>query len=318
MSQPSLNTSPYSAILPQNLEGTNVGKIAVVTGAARGIGKAIAESLAKTGADVALLDLDAERQADTKAACEKISVKAYTYACDVTDYARCEEVFKQINKDLGAINVLVNNAGRNNRRPMSMESFPEFWAGVELNFKGAMIWSWLVLPDMRQKNQGCIINIASRAGTVSTPFAGAYSAGKSGLIRATSCMQAELAVEGYGDNIHVYALHPGAVKTDMTLPVHEDVAKRFPEMAATWASFHKIFKVLPSVCGQTCAYLAAGKGKALAGKYFDCEQDIEAVVGAGKRGLDGLYELKVDFLGDLPNDGGTALFGVSNAPANHT
>lgn len=64
--------------------------------------------------------------------------------------------------------------------------------------------------------EGAIINIASRAGTVTTPFAGAYSAGKAGLIRATSCLQAELALDGFGNDIHVYALHPGAVKTSMT------------------------------------------------------------------------------------------------------
>ena len=73
-----------------------------------------------------------------------------------------------------------------------------------------------------------------------------------------------------------------------------------------WAKFHKTFKCLPSQCAQTCAFLAAGRGKALRGKYFDCEQDIGTVTGAGEEGLKGLYELKVEFLGGLPNDGGTA------------
>lgn len=79
-----------------------------------------------------------------------------------------------------------------------------------------MIWSFLVLPGMRERRQGCIINIASRAGTVTVPFAAAYSTAKSGLIRATGCLQAELEVDGYGDNIHLYAVHPGVVKTDLT------------------------------------------------------------------------------------------------------
>lgn len=69
---------------------------------------------------------------------------------------------------------------------------------------------------MRERGAGCVINIASRAGTVSVPFAAAYSTGKAGLIRATACLQAELEVDGFGDKIHLYALHPGAVKTDMT------------------------------------------------------------------------------------------------------
>lgn len=61
------------------------------------------------------------------------------------------------------------------------------------------------------------------------------------------------------------------------------------------------------MCGQTCAFLSTGRGKVLAGRYFDCEQDIEVVLAAGREGLEGLYDLKVDFLGGLPNDGGTAL-----------
>jgi short-subunit dehydrogenase len=69
---------------------------------------------------------------------------------------------------------------------------------------------------MRKREHGCIINIASRAGTVNTPFAGAYSTAKAGLIRATGVLQAEQAIDGFGDEIHLYALHPGAVKTTMT------------------------------------------------------------------------------------------------------
>lgn len=87
----------------------------------------------------------------------------------------------------------------------------------------------------------------------------------------------------------------------------QDVAEKYPAMAAKWKSFHGLFKVQPAVCGQTCAFLSTGQGKALAGKYFDCEQDITPVIGAGVEGLSDLYELKVDFLGGLPNDGGTAL-----------
>lgn len=67
-----------------------------------------------------------------------------------------------------------------------------------------------VLPGMRQRRQGCIINIASRAGTVPMPFGGAYCTGKGAIIRAVSCIQKELEMDGFGDNIHVYALHPGA------------------------------------------------------------------------------------------------------------
>jgi putative intracellular protease/amidase len=97
--------------------------------------------------------------------------------------------------------------------------------------------------------------------------------------------------------------------TDMRCPVDPDpdVAEKYPEMAAKWRSFHKSFKCVPAVCGQTCAFLSTGRGKVLRGRYFDCEQDIGTVVSAGPEALKELYELKVDFLGGLPNDGGTAL-----------
>jgi hypothetical protein len=90
------------------------------------------------------------------------------------------------------------------------------------------------------------------------------------------------------------------------VPFDADVEEVYPDEVKRWAAFHKTFKCLPAQCAQTCAFLAAGRGKVLKGKYFDCEQDIATVVGAGERGLDGLYELKVEFLGGLPNDGGTA------------
>lgn len=73
-----------------------------------------------------------------------------------------------------------------------------------------MLCIFQVLPCMRQRRQGCIINIASRAGTVAMPFAGAYCSGKGALIRAVSCLQKELEMDGFADSIHVYALHPGA------------------------------------------------------------------------------------------------------------
>lgn len=91
------------------------------------------------------------------------------------------------------------------------------------------------------------------------------------------------------------------------MPFHADVAAAYPKEVEKWSKFHKLFKCPPAQCAQTCAFLAAGQGKVLRGRYFDCEQDISTVVAAGEEGLRGLYELKVEFLGGLPNDGGTAV-----------
>lgn len=164
----------------------------------------------------------------------------------------------------------------------------------------------LALPNMIERKSGCIINIASRAGTVTVPFASAYSASKAALIRATGCIQAELEVDNLGNDIHLYALHPGAVPTKIQRPADPDVNAMYPTMSAKWATFHKAMNDDPYLCGQTCVFLATGKGKALRGKYFDVEQDIATVVGAGEEVIkrEQIYELGVQFLGGLPNDGG--------------
>ena len=98
-----LQHSPYPAISPETLKGTNAGKVAVVTGAAQGIGAAIAEALAKSGANVALLDLSVEKQEDTKKACETHGVKVKTYACDVTDQDGITKTLDAVENDLGPI-----------------------------------------------------------------------------------------------------------------------------------------------------------------------------------------------------------------------
>ena len=98
-----LQHDPYGPILPENLRGTNSGKVAIITGAGRGIGAAIAESLAKSGADIAILDLDVGNLEDTKKACLAHKGKVEAFGCDVTDEARVKEVFEQVEKQLGPI-----------------------------------------------------------------------------------------------------------------------------------------------------------------------------------------------------------------------
>ena len=137
--------APYGPITPEALNNSNTGKVALVTGAGQGIGAAIAESLAKSGASVAILDLSVEKLQKTKEACEKQGTKVQAYACDVTDAARIKEVFDAIEKELGNIDVLVNNAGIFEQRPFIMADFDSFWRQVEVNFKAVSIFSCLFI-----------------------------------------------------------------------------------------------------------------------------------------------------------------------------
>lgn len=207
--------APYDTISAATLENTNTGKVALVTGAGQGIGAAIAEALAKSGANVAILDLNTDKLVKTKEACLQHGVKVNDFACDVTDENKIRQVLDEVEKRLGPINILVNNAGIFDQRPFMMSTFDGFWRQIEVNFKAPLMLIHQVLPRMRERGSGCIINIASRSGTVDVPMTLGYVTSKAALIRATHTLQKEMELDGLDPAIHMYALHPGGVKSGM-------------------------------------------------------------------------------------------------------
>jgi NAD(P)-dependent dehydrogenase (short-subunit alcohol dehydrogenase family) len=175
---------------------TNNGKVALVTGAGQGIGAAIAEALAKSGANIAILDLKLDNLVKTKEACQSYNVKVEDFECDVTDAEKVKTVMNQIEQKLGPIDVLVNNAGILDQRPFIMSTFDSFWRQIEVNFKAPLMLIHQVLPRMKERGSGCIINIASRSGTVDVPMTLGYVTSKAALIRATHTLQLEMALDG--------------------------------------------------------------------------------------------------------------------------
>ncbi|KUJ08824.1 short chain dehydrogenase/reductase-like protein SDR [Mollisia scopiformis] len=299
-----LQHEPYAAISSETLAGTNVGKVAVVTGAGRGIGAAIAEAIAKTGANIALLDLSVESQAETKSECEKAGVKALAYSCDVADLEITQKVFQQIESDLGSIDILVNCAGIFEQRPLAMASFESIWRQVEVNFKGPLITTHLVLSGMMKRRQGCIINIASRSGTVDVPMCLAYNTSKAALIRMTHTLQREMELDGLDEEIQFYGLHPGGVLTAMgSSATAADVTEKYG-IVKDEAFYKHLFKDAPALCGQTCAFLSTGKGKELRGLYLDSRQDVTKLLAAGREFLkkEELNRLGVKFLDGYCNE----------------
>ncbi|KIV79817.1 hypothetical protein PV11_07362 [Exophiala sideris] len=298
-----LHNSPYGPLLPEHLVGRNKGKVAIVTGAAQGIGKKIAEALANSGANVAIVDL--KDGSETKTACESFNVKAACYSCDVTDVERMRTVVEDIEKVLGPIDILVNNAGMNRGRPICMDTFEGYWRCFEVNYKSVMNCIFAVLPGMRERKSGTIISMASRAGTHDCPLALGYTDSKTAIIRATASIQGELEMDGLGENIQMFSLHPGGVPTTLgTSGFPADVAQRYPEAEKTMKQFLTYLKTDPGLCAMTCAYLAAGRGKELRGMYLDVRQDIERVASRGRSALQkaGLYSLKMDFIEDYANE----------------
>ena len=130
-----LHSDVYPAIDYSVTAGTLKDKVAVIAGASRGIGQQIAHSLAKAGANVALLSLSGENS-DTKRLCKKEGVKTASWKVDLTDVPQTERVFKEIVKELGVVDVLVNNAAMQRRRPFAMDTVDQWWRVVEVNLKG--------------------------------------------------------------------------------------------------------------------------------------------------------------------------------------
>lgn len=189
------------------------GHVAVVTGASRGIGRAIAVGLAEFGYDVAVLDLAAQRAAldETAAQIRTTGRKAFVHELDVTSKPQIDATVKAILAEAGGIDVLVNNAGI--LKPSTLEDLSEKdWdAHFDVNAKGVLLMCQAVLPHMRSKKSGRIINIASIAGRQGVATQGHYAATKSTVITLTRVFAQEVGMDG----ITVNAICPGIILTEM-------------------------------------------------------------------------------------------------------
>ncbi|KAH5396144.1 hypothetical protein HBI23_219780 [Parastagonospora nodorum] len=297
--------APYEAISPATLKDSNEGKVALITGAGQGIGAAIAEALAKSGANVAILDLNTDKLVKTKEACLQHGGKVADFACDVTNEHKIKEVIDAVEKQLGPIDVLVNNAGIFDQRPFIMSTFDGFWRQIEVNFKAPLMLIHQMLPRMRERGGGCIINIASRSGTVDVPMTLGYVSSKAALIRATHTLQKEMELDGLDPAIHMYALHPGGVRSAMGgAGVADDVRAKYGRDITDEEFFKHLFKDGPSLCGQTCAWLASGRGKELRGLFLDCRQDVAKLLEIGRKTLlkENRNTLTVNFIDGYCNE----------------
>jgi 3-oxoacyl-[acyl-carrier protein] reductase len=193
--------------------GSLENKVALVTGGARGIGKAIALALASEGAHVAFTDLQLEGAADElKDLIQAKGVRASAYQSDVRDFALTQKIADEVVKEFGRIDILVNNAGIT-RDALLMRMTEEEWDLVlDTNLKGTFNYCRAVSKHMIGQRQGKIINISSVVGLIGNPGQVNYSASKAGIIGLTKTLAKELASR----NIQVNVVAPGFVETGMT------------------------------------------------------------------------------------------------------
>jgi 3-oxoacyl-[acyl-carrier protein] reductase len=194
------------------------GRVALVTGSTRGIGRAIAGSLAGAGARVAVVGRDADRAKDAAAA---VSAEARGYGCDVGDVGAMASLIESVEKDFGALDILVNNAGLN-RDNLLMRLKDDDWDAVlNANLRGAFVAMRAATRGMMKRRWGRIINIASVVGVVGNKGQANYAASKAGLIGLTKSVAKELASR----NILANVVAPGFIETDMTHAMTDEAKK---------------------------------------------------------------------------------------------
>ncbi len=187
------------------------GRVAIITGGARGIGYAAAERMLKSGASVALWDVDGARLAQSVDALSKIG-KVTGDVVELTDEASIAKAVASVVKAHSKIDILVNNAGITGGNGKTWELEPDVWRRViDVNLIGPYLTCRAVVPEMLKNGYGRIVNIASIAGKEGNPNASHYSASKAGLIGLTKSLAKELATS----NILVNAITPAAAKTEI-------------------------------------------------------------------------------------------------------
>ena len=198
------------------------GKTAVVTGGSRGIGKAICLKFAENGADIAFLYAGNTAKAEeTVKELEGLGVKAKAYQCNVADADAVAAVVKEIVKDFGGIQILVNNAGITKDKLVPMMKAADFDAVIDTTLKGAFYMTKGVYPLFLKQKGGKIINISSVSGLTGNPGQANYSASKAGVIGLTKSVAKELASRGVCCN----AIAPGFIATEMTQALENDTLK---------------------------------------------------------------------------------------------
>ena len=255
------------------------GRVALVTGGGRGIGRVIASSLASAGATVAVMARTSAEVVDTATQLDAAGGRVMPLTADVTDSRAVEFAVERIEQWFGPIDLLVNNAGTSGPIAALWEVDADDWIRtIDVNLRGTFVCTRVVLPGMIARRQGRIINIASHAGVHRWPLVSAYAVSKSAVIKFTE----NLAVETRAYGVAAFAVHPGTVSAGMTTslldanpPVGSSagrVANWFRQQIADGRG------VPPERAGDLVLTLASGSADALSGRYVTAYDDVEELI----------------------------------------
>lgn len=203
------------------------GKTALITGAARGIGKQIALAFAREGANIAFTDIELnDATIATSNELKTIGVKVQAYASDASNFDAAHAVVDDVIKDFGRIDILVNNAGITRDTLLMRMSERQWDQVIQVNLKSAFNFTHAVTPVMMRQRSGSIISLSSVVGINGNAGQANYAASKAGIIALTKSIAKELG----GRGVRANAIAPGFIITDMTKALSEDTLKQFVSM----------------------------------------------------------------------------------------
>jgi NAD(P)-dependent dehydrogenase (short-subunit alcohol dehydrogenase family) len=251
------------------------GRVAIVTGGGRGLGRGIARELARAGTRVAVVSRTRAQLDEVVDEIAAAGGKAIGIVADVTERVAVEAGVRETEARLGPVSILVNNAGLAGPfGPIGVVDPDDWWRSQAIHVRGALLFMHAVLPSMRERKSGCIINIASKGGIFVAPNLSAYCVAKATAIRLTEHVDAEAKADG----VRAFVVQPGTILTDMArdsiadpaaqkwVPFLVDDLKAFLDEDPT-AKLERL--------GQQIVALASGHYDALAGAYLDLEPDLD-------------------------------------------
>lgn len=231
------------------------GKTAVITGASKGLGLAMARALGQAGVRLALASRNLEALRGVAKGLRADGLEAEPFQADVTREADVRRLEGEVTARFGKVNILINNAGINIRKPVTEFTLPEWHQVLDTNLTGVFLMCRAFIPHMKGQGYGRILNLTSIMSHVSLPGRSAYSASKTGLLGFTRALALELAAEG----ITVNGISPGPIATEMNAPIYnnpelnQQFLTRIP--AARWGREEEVANLAVYLCSPEAGFI---------------------------------------------------------------
>lgn len=231
------------------------GKTALITGASKGLGRAMALALAEHGARLALISRNLEQLEETAAAVRKLGTEVAVFQLDVTDEAGIARLEQSVTEKFSRVQILINNAGINIRKPITDFTLAEWRQVMDTNLTSAFLMCRAFVPRMKGQGYGRIINLTSMMSHVSIAGRTAYSASKTGLLGFTRALALELAPE----KITVNGISPGPIATEMNAPLmqnpelNQQFISKIP--LGRWGSVEEIGQLAVYLCSEDAGFI---------------------------------------------------------------